>query len=181
MSEKKHKKRFNKHGYVELSIDKVRKGIFLIYRNHFFYVLMILIKAGFSSTASTNEPSLYVSFDSGINAEVSVGNGTGIFGLAKSEVIDFENSSKLTEPPPYILVPGIKGTGLLTGGYGQTVYYDAKENINPKSWTISFWVKGLSGKNYLSRDYVNQGLFEIRGTDGWTIFRKISRRLYLFF
>jgi len=115
----------------------------------------------------------YASFDKGVNADGAAGSRVGIFNGHPAK-LDWAKAAQSQRDSLLKLVPGIRGNGLLTGVNGQVVYYRAERNINPRSWTISFWVKGLEGKNYLDPKASHQELVEIRG-DGWTRFYKYDK------
>jgi len=106
----------------------------------------------------------YASFDKGVNADKAAGNPAGIFNGGP----DWSNAGEPLKDPLFKLVPGIKGNGLLSGVDGQVVYYQAGKNINPSAWTITFWVVGLEGTNYLALQS-HQQLFEMFG-EGWARF-----------
>ena len=112
----------------------------------------------------------YASFDKSVNADESAGNGKGIFNGDPAK-LKFEKALESQKDPLLKLVPSLKGNGLLTGVNGQVVYYQAAGNINPASWTVTFWVKGIDGKNYLEEKKNYQQLFDMCG-GGWTRFYK---------
>jgi len=133
-------------------------------------VVFLFIFGTVYAQVNREEVTFYASFDKGINADKAAGLNLGVFN-AKRNSPDFNKAIESQKDPLLKLVPGLKGNGLLTGVNGQVVYYKAEGNINPGSWTVTFWVKGLEGKNYLSPKKSHQQLFEMCG-GGWTRFYK---------
>jgi len=116
----------------------------------------------------------HASFDQGLDADVSVGDGAGLFnGHAYS--YDFTKSAESAKDPLLKFAPGIRGKGLLTGVNGQVVYYQAAKHIQSSAWTVTFWVKGLEGQDFLDSAKTHQQLFEMQG-GGWTRFYKYSNQ-----
>ena len=114
----------------------------------------------------------YASFDKNVNADKATGLKLGVVN-PKHNNPNFGNALESQKDPLLKLIPGIKGNGLLTGVDGQVVYYQAKGNINPATWTVSFWVKGIDGKNYLKANNIYHQFFEMAESGGgWTRFYK---------
>ncbi|NOY35679.1 MAG: LamG domain-containing protein, partial [bacterium] len=144
-----------------------------------FAAIVIAVVFTVNSSGESGKTIFYASFDKGVNADKSAGLGPGVFN-AKRNAPDFNQALASQEDPLLKLAPGLKGKGLLTGVDGQVVYYKADGNINPSSWTVTFWVKGLKGKNYLGGEN-HQELFEMFGGGGWTRFYKYLNRGNLMF
>ncbi len=100
----------------------------------------------------------YASFDKGVDADVARGEPKGLFNGARYG-LEWAKTERSHADPLLKLAPGLKGNGLLTGRNGQVVYYQAKGNINPTAWTITFWAKALAGKDYLRRDVGHMQMF----------------------
>jgi len=83
----------------------------------------------FVTTAWAAEPKLtfYLPFDGDIHPQIGVGNVQGSFVQGAT--------------PQF--AEGISGQGLMSGGNGQSVVFDAPGNISAEQWTITFWMKGL--------------------------------------
>jgi glycosyl hydrolase family 123/concanavalin A-like lectin/glucanase superfamily protein len=128
-----------------------------------FYITVTLIMASLASYAADKQPVFYVSFDKSVNADIAKGDKFGFLSLRDLSKNKKDGQKKLLK-----LAPGLKGNGLVSGVNGQVVYYKAKNNINPDSWTVTFWVKGINGKNYLNSKEPHQQLFEMHGEGEWT-------------
>jgi hypothetical protein len=96
--------------------------------------LLVCSALFFAVIARADEPrlTLYLPFDNSIQPSVATGDKTAQYGL---------------EAAPQF-APGISGTGLLSGGEKQNVTINAKGNISPDQWTITFWMKGLPGAQW---------------------------------
>lgn len=117
---------------------------------------------------------LYASFDRGVSADVARGEPRGLFNGTQYG-LKWDQAEQSHADPLLKLAPGLRGKGLLTGLNGQVVYYQAKGNINPAAWTITFWAKALERKDYLRRDLGHMQMFEVQG-GGWTRFYKYDQR-----
>ncbi len=135
-----------------------------------FYIAFIIM-ISLTSHSAKKQPILYVSFDKGINADIAKGDKFGFFNLR-----DFSKNNKDRQNKLSKLMPGFKGNGFVSGLNGQVVYYKAKDNINPKNWTVTFWVKGIDGRNYLKPKMPHQQLFEMGGKNGWIRFYKYKNK-----
>ena len=112
-------------------------------------VASLLAVVFLTATAFAAQPklTLYVPFNGSADATIAGGNPKSTFGI-KDQNAQFAD--------------GISGNGFLTGGSNQNVRFDAKGNISPDQWTISFWVKGLPGAQWNGGKYL-QGFWELTG------------------
>lgn len=119
-------------------------------RHHFCACLLFVVFSAITAFAAEPKLTLYVPFDGTIDAKIAGGNPKSTFGI-KDQQADFAS--------------GVSGKGFLTGGSNQQVSFDAKGNISPDQWTISFWAKGLPGAQWNGGDYL-QGFWELTGDAG---------------
>lgn len=119
------------------------------FRHAYAFFLVILFSA-VAAFASEPKLTLYVPFNGNADATIAGGNPKSTFGIPDQKP-DFAD--------------GIAGKGFLTGGSNQNVRFDAKGNISPDQWTISFWVKGQLGAQWNGGEYL-QGFWELVGDQG---------------
>ncbi|MCC7350900.1 MAG: hypothetical protein IT446_10045 [Phycisphaerales bacterium] len=116
-------------------------------------VLGVLALSGMAWAAKP-KLTLYLPFNDSLDAQIAAGNPKATF-EGKSDQIHFTN--------------GINGKGWLTGQLHQAISFEAKGNLSPDQWTITFWVKGLEGADWHTphlQESTHQEFWQLYGDDG---------------